>query len=150
MWAEPASGCLSDDVPGQSQRIGQGDARRHAESVDTGGIQVRQVRHEEGRHEREPSLYNDETDAEIDNSAAHEHDGLRVHENRDKRVEVSIGENMMALQIAVLAVECVRWIGGVRVPATNSLKCKFCKLTEQRAGVEMLNVNGRHVPDGEC
>ena len=37
---------------GQPQGIGHGETRRHAESVDTGGIQVRQVRHEEGRHER--------------------------------------------------------------------------------------------------
>ena len=43
---------------------GQSEARRHAESVDTGGIQVRQVRHEEGRHEREPSRFNDETATE--------------------------------------------------------------------------------------
>ena len=49
MWAELASGFLSDDVPGQSQRIRQGEARQHAESVDTGGIQVRQVRHEKVR-----------------------------------------------------------------------------------------------------
>ena len=34
-------------------------------STSTGGIQVRQVRHEEGRHEREPSRFNDETAAEI-------------------------------------------------------------------------------------
>ena len=36
------------------------------ESVDTGGIQGRQVRHEEGRHEREPSGLNDETAAETE------------------------------------------------------------------------------------
>ena len=33
-------------------------------SATMGGIQVRQVRHEEGRHEREPSRFNDETAAE--------------------------------------------------------------------------------------
>ena len=76
--AEPTSACLSDNVPGQSQR--------------------------------------------------HEHHGLRVHENREKRVEVSI-EHMIALQIAVLAVGYVRWIGGIKVPVTDSWKCKFCKRT---------------------
>ena len=79
-------------------RKGLGKAKHvDIESVDTGGIQVRKVRHEEGRHEREPSRLNDETSAEIENRAAHEHHGLRVHENRDKRVEVSIGENVMTL-----------------------------------------------------
>ena len=34
MQTESAPGCLSDDVPCQSQWIGQGEARRHAESVD--------------------------------------------------------------------------------------------------------------------
>ena len=62
--------------------------------------------------------------AEIGNRAAPEHHGLQVHENRDKRVEVSIGENMVAL------LGYVRWTGGIRVPVTNSLKCKFCKRTE--------------------
>ena len=61
---EPTLGRLGNDGLGQSQRAGQSEARRHAESVDTGGIQVRQVRHEEGRHEREPSRFNDETAAE--------------------------------------------------------------------------------------
>ena len=37
---EPAPGCLSNDVLGQLPRIGQGETRRHAEPVDTGGIQV--------------------------------------------------------------------------------------------------------------
>ena len=55
VWAEPTLGRLGNDGLGQSQRAGQSEARRHAESVDTGAIQVRQVRHEEGRHEREPS-----------------------------------------------------------------------------------------------
>ena len=30
MWAESTSGCLSFDVPGQPQRIRQGETRRHA------------------------------------------------------------------------------------------------------------------------
>ena len=34
---------------------GQSEARRHAESVDTGGFQIRRVLHEESRHEREPN-----------------------------------------------------------------------------------------------
>ena len=76
MWAESTSGCLSNDVLRQSQWIGQGEARRHAESVETGGIQVRQVRSTEGRHEREPSRLDDETSAEIENRAAHEHHGV--------------------------------------------------------------------------
>ena len=119
MWAESTSGCFSNDVPSQSQRIWLGEARRHA-AVDTGGIQVRQVRHAEGRHEREPTRFHDETDAEIENRAAYEHHGLRVHEKRAGRVEVSSGENVMALQISVLAVGYVRWIGGIRVPVTTS------------------------------
>ena len=41
VWTESTSGCPSNDVPGQPQRIWQSEARRHAESVDTGGIQVR-------------------------------------------------------------------------------------------------------------
>ena len=118
-------------LPGQSQRIGQGEACRHAESVDTGSIQVRQVRREEeGRHEREPSRLDDETNAETENRAAHEHHGFRVHGNWDKRVEVSIGENMMTFQIAVHAVGYVRWTGGIRVPVTILLKCKFCNRAE--------------------
>ena len=52
---------------GQPLRIRQSEARRHAESVDTGSIQVRQVRHEEGRHEREPSRLDDETAALTEN-----------------------------------------------------------------------------------
>ena len=65
MWAEPTLGRLGNDGLGQSQETGQSESRRHAESVDIGGIQVRQVRHEEGRHEREPSSrFNDETAAE--------------------------------------------------------------------------------------
>ena len=123
---EFAPGCLSDDVPGQSEGTGQGEARRHAESVDTGGIQVRPVRHEEGRHEREPRRLDDETAGKAEDRAAHGRHGLRIHENRDKSVEVSIGENMMVLQIAALAVGYARWNGGIRVPM-NSLKCKFCK-----------------------
>ena len=55
MWAELTPGCLSDDVPGQPQRPGQSEARWHAEPVDTGGIQLREV-----RHEREPRRLDDE------------------------------------------------------------------------------------------
>ena len=62
VWAELTPGCLSNDVLGQPQRTGQSEARRHAESVDAGGIQVRQVCHEdEGRHERERRRPDDET-----------------------------------------------------------------------------------------
>ena len=67
MRAEPTPGCLGDGVPGQPQRIGQGEARRHAESMDTGGIQVRQVRHGESRDERGPCWLGDETAAETEN-----------------------------------------------------------------------------------
>ena len=51
--AYPALGCFGDNGPGQPQRNGQGERRRHAELVDTGGIQVGQVRQEESRYERE-------------------------------------------------------------------------------------------------
>ena len=40
-------GRFSNNVPGQSQRTGQSQTRRHAELVDTGGFQVWPVRHEE-------------------------------------------------------------------------------------------------------
>ena len=55
VWIESAPGCLSNNVLGQPQRSEQGKACRYAESVDTGGFQSRAIRHEEGRHEREPS-----------------------------------------------------------------------------------------------
>ena len=38
---------------------------------------------------------------------------------------MSLGENMMAFQISVLAVGCVRRIGGISVPVTNSMMRKF-------------------------
>ena len=47
------------------KRTGHSEARRHAESVDTGGIQVKEVRRE-GRHEREPSRLDDQTAAETE------------------------------------------------------------------------------------
>ena len=50
----PTPGCLSDDVPGQPQRIGQGETRRRAKPVDTGGLQVRKVRHEESGYDFDP------------------------------------------------------------------------------------------------
>ena len=78
LQTESALGCLGNGVPGQSQRTGQGETRRHAKPVDTGGIQVKEIRHEESRHEREPRRLNDEADAETENRAAHEHHGLRV------------------------------------------------------------------------
>ena len=54
--AEPTSGCLSNDVPGQPLRIGQDETRRHEKPVYTGiNIQVQKIRHEESRYEREPS-----------------------------------------------------------------------------------------------
>ena len=33
--------------------LGKSEARRHAESVDTGGLQIGPIYHEESRHERE-------------------------------------------------------------------------------------------------
>ena len=80
--------------------------------MDTGGIQVGPVRHEESRHEREPRRLDDETDAEIENRTAHGHHGPRVREHHDKRVEVSISENMMALSVAALAAGYERWMSG--------------------------------------
>ena len=44
----------------KSHRIGQNEARRHAEPVDTGGFQVGPVHHEEGRYGRESSRLYDE------------------------------------------------------------------------------------------
>ena len=44
-WVERKSGCHSDDVPGQPQRIGQSKTCRHA---------AQKVRHEEFGYEREP------------------------------------------------------------------------------------------------
>ena len=74
-----------------------------------------------------------------------------------KRVEVSIGENMMTFQTAVLAVGFVRWAGGIRVPVTNSLKCKFCKTSRTCLFQWMWKVQElkcftvvSHVPEGEC
>ena len=55
MWAEATPGRLSNNVLGQSQRAGQGEARR--QPVDTGGIQVKKIRYEERVHECEPSPY---------------------------------------------------------------------------------------------
>ena len=77
LWAEPTSGCLSDGVLGQSQRIGQGETRGHAKPVDTGGIQFEKIRHEECRHEREPRRLDDEADAKTEDRAAYEYYGLR-------------------------------------------------------------------------
>ena len=89
MWAEPTSGCLSDDVPGQPQRNGQGETRRHAKLMDTGGIRVENVRHEESLHEREPRRLDDEADAEIGNRGAYEFYGLRFVEKYLKRARSS-------------------------------------------------------------
>ena len=55
VWIESAPGRFSNNVLGQPQRSGQGKACRYAESVHTGGLQSRAIRHEEGRHERETS-----------------------------------------------------------------------------------------------
>ena len=77
--AESAPGCLSDNVPGQPQRSGQSEARRHAESVDTGGFQFGPVHHEESWHERESRQPCDETAGKAEDRAAHGHDGLRIH-----------------------------------------------------------------------
>ena len=51
--SERTSGCHSDDVPGQSQRIVLSETCRHADLVDTSGLQVRKVRHEESGNKRE-------------------------------------------------------------------------------------------------
>ena len=48
MHAESAPGCLGNDVPGQSQGTGHGEACSHAKPLNTGGFQVRSVHHEEG------------------------------------------------------------------------------------------------------
>ena len=76
VWVESAPGCLSNNLHGQSQRSGQGEARRHAESVDTEGFQIWRVLHEESRHERESRRPDDETTGEAEDRTAH---GLRVH-----------------------------------------------------------------------
>ena len=78
MWAELLSGCLSDDVPCQPQETGQGEARRHAESVDTGGIEGRPVRHEEGGYKHEPRRLDDETSTWTKDHAAYANHGLRT------------------------------------------------------------------------
>ena len=46
MWAEPTSGCLSDDVPGQSQRIGK------ANHVDVQNLWIQEVVSQSGRSRR--------------------------------------------------------------------------------------------------
>ena len=71
MWTEPTSGCVSDDVCGQAKRIGQGESRRHAKPEDTGGIQVKKIRHEGSGHEREPRRLSDEADTETENRDAY-------------------------------------------------------------------------------
>ena len=78
MWAELAPGCLSDDVLGQPWRSGESKARRHAESLDTGGFQIRPVHHEESRHERERSRLDDLTSGKAEDRAARGHHGLRI------------------------------------------------------------------------
>ena len=75
---EPTSGCHRVDVPGQPQRIGQGETRRHAKPVHIVCTQVKKIRYEESRHEREPRRLIDEADAETGNRAAHEQHELRV------------------------------------------------------------------------
>ena len=57
---------LHHDASATMCLAGQGEARRHAESVDTGGFHVGQVHHEEGRHEREPSRLDDEAAGKTD------------------------------------------------------------------------------------
>ena len=66
MRAEPAPGCFSNDVLGQPQRIGLGEACRHAELVDTRSFQVRPHRQEESQHKRERSRLDDEAAAETE------------------------------------------------------------------------------------
>ena len=65
-----------DDVPGQPQRIGQGETRRHAELVDARSLQVKKVPHEEGGYEREPRRHDDETTTGTIDRAACENHGL--------------------------------------------------------------------------
>ena len=77
MWAELTAGCLSDDVLGQSQRIGQGESRRHAKTCGyRRHPSQKKIRHEEGRHEREPRRLDDEADAETEHRAAYDYCGL--------------------------------------------------------------------------
>ena len=69
MWVEFTSGCHSDDVPGQQQRVAQSKTRRHAEPVDTRGVQVKKVRHEESGCERERHRLDDEATTRTENLA---------------------------------------------------------------------------------
>ena len=61
MPTEFESGCLSNVELGQPQRPGQSEARRHAEPVDTGGIRIRSISHEEDWHDCEPCRSDGET-----------------------------------------------------------------------------------------
>ena len=63
---ESAPGRLSEDVLGQPQGSGQSEARRHAESVDTGGFQIQPVLDEESRHEHEFRRLDDEAAGEAE------------------------------------------------------------------------------------
>ena len=71
-WRESAIDQISE-VFGQPQRPGQGEARRHAESVDTGGFQIWLVHHEESRHQRESRRPDDETAGKAEDRTAHGH-----------------------------------------------------------------------------
>ena len=64
---ESAPGCVSNNVLGQPQGFEHGEARERATSVDTRGVQVREVRQREGGYECEPGRLNDETVAKAPN-----------------------------------------------------------------------------------
>ena len=106
-WAEIKSGCLSNDFLVNCRRLGK------AKNVDRQNLWVKEAS-KSGRlvtkvgTGREHRRFNDESDAEIENRAAHEHHVLRVHENRERSVEVSISENMMVFADR----RTCRWIQG--------------------------------------
>ena len=57
--ADSAPGCVSNNVLGEPQGFGHGEARERATSVDTRGVQVREVRHQESGYAREPRRLDD-------------------------------------------------------------------------------------------
>ena len=54
MWVEPTSGRRSDDVLSELWRTGQSETRWYADLVDTRGLEVWKLRHEETGYELEP------------------------------------------------------------------------------------------------
>ena len=76
MWVEPTSGFHRDDVPRQPQKVGKSKTSRHAEPVDTRGLQVKMVRHEESGSESGPLRLDHETTTRTENRAVNENHGL--------------------------------------------------------------------------